>query len=910
MSRWSEKEKKKDYKYITIYWDTECTTHTPVEGKAETFEHIPNLIVSQAVCDECANVEQNEYFCTVCKTRQQIFHNLDDPSINVMGQFIDYLRSFPAKTQLLIVAHNARSYDGPLLLQELTARKIKVDSTQQGAKISALKAGNWKFIDSLMFLAMPLSAMPNSFALNELKKGYWPHLANKPEYYKYEGPMLEKSLYCITEMKTKAAKEFTEWYDEQVAANYVFNFRRDFLEYCISDVTVLRRAATAFRKLFCEVAGFDPMFNCVTLSSACMSAFRRNFLKAETIGIVPPGGYHGRGKQSHIALQWLDYETHVLGRKITTMYTDREVKVMGRQVDGYVELPLPDGGVEQRIYQFHGCYWHNCPIHFPPTSDSEENRYEKTQQITALFREAGYKVIEMWECEFKRLLKHDPDVTQYFTAHPFTRVTPLNLRDGLAGGRTSALRSYHKIDPKKGEKIMMVDVVSEYPNANLRAVYPVGHPTIHLEGSLDIPPPELWNGMIKCTVLPPQNLFLPVLWYKYNGKLLFPLCRTCAETESTEICHHEPHQRELLGSWCAPELHLALEKGYELLKVHEVYQYPGTSQFNPETQEDGVLSAYVRCFMALKIQASGWPANCKSEEEKQKYVEDTLKFDGVVLDPTKMEKNPALRTLAKLMCNSFWGKFGEKTLRPKTHLIYNYGQLMKLLTNPSIEITSIIPLGEECMQVTCMPVEDSEESLPTSSLIHAAFTTCHGRLQLYQYMEIVGQRALYTDTDSLCYISCPDELDPPTGTHLGDLTDQIEEDYGPSSYIVEYVGGSPKNYSYAVAVGGDTSNIKYCIKVRGISINSSCDQIVTFENLKAMVLGNKEKTIVPIPRQIARLTNWKIVTRASKKQWQAKNTKRRRVGLEMTVPLGYNAWTMADKEDQDLLEVMEVLDGA
>ncbi|XP_026288119.2 uncharacterized protein LOC113213310 [Frankliniella occidentalis] len=828
-----------------------------------------------------------------------------------MGQFIDYLQSFPPKHELLLVAHNAKAFDGVLVLQELLARKLKVEPVLQGAKILSLKVGNWKFIDSLMFLPMPLSAMPKSFGLDELKKGYWPFMANKPEYYQYEGPVLERELYCVSNMKSKAASDFNAWYEKQVSENYVFNFRRELIEYCISDVTILRQSCQAFRKLFKEVAGFDCMFNCLTLSAACMAAFRRNFLKKDTIGIVPPGGYHGRGKQSDMALKWLDHEAHKLGRKIKTIHTDREVMVLGRPVDGYVELPLPNGTMERRIYLFHSCYWHQCPTHYPVSDDSPENRYERTQQITTLFRRSGYNVIEMWECEFKRQLVSNLEVKQYFQDHPTTRTPHLDLRDGLTGGRTSAFRWCHKADLEKGERIKMADVTSEYPNANLRGRYPYGHPEIYLEDVPDMPLPDQWNGMIKCTVLPPRDLFLPVLPYKCGGKLMFPLCRTCAEKECTKACHHTPLERQMTGSWCAPELLLAIqEKGYELLKVHEVHQYPGTLQYDPQTKEDGLFSAYVRCFMALKIQASGWPADCTTDELKAKYVEDTLEHDGVVLDPSKMIKNPALRTLSKLMCNSFWGKMGEKTLRPKTHFIYDYEHLIRLITDPTITVTGLIPIGDECLQVTCMPAEDSEVSLPTSSLIHAAFTTCHGRLQLYRYLDIVRERALYCDTDSVAYISRPGEPDLPLGTHLGDLTDQVEEDYGPGSFITEFAAGGPKNYAYKVAVGGDVTNIKVCIKVRGITINKSCDQLVTYDNLKSMVLGDREKINVPIPHQIARLPTWKIVTRSSHKNWQAKNTKCRRVGLEMTVPHGFNAWEMADEEDQDLLEVMGLLGDA
>ncbi|KAK3925928.1 putative DNA polymerase [Frankliniella fusca] len=655
------------------------------------------------------------------------------------------------------MTYNAKAFDAVFALQEVIERKLKNELILQGAKILCMKVGNWKFIDSLMFLPMPLSAMPRSFGLHELKNWYMPFLANKPEFYTYEGPLLDKEFYCFSDKKSKAATDFSKWYEKMVASGYVFNFRRELIEYCISDVTILRQACTAFRKLFEEKAGFDPMFNCITQSAACMAAFRRNFLPKETVGIVPQGGcgYHGRGKQSEIALKWLDYESHKLGKVIKTVLADREVSVMERKVDGYVELPHPD--------------------------DDNDNCYENTVRLTALFRRNGFTVVEKRECEFNLELKNDPDTMGFFENHLNTRVTPLNLRDALMGGRTSALRWYHKADLDKGEKIKMVDVVSEYSNANLRAKYPVGHPEIFLAGDPKMTPVEEWNGAVKCTVVPPRDLYLPVLPYKANGRLMFPLCRTCVEMQNQEICTHaDPKHRQLCSVWCAPEIHLAMEKGYKIETVHEVYQYPRTMEWNGETGREGLLSAYVRCFMALKAPASGWPADCTSDEAKQKYMDDVKKYDGITIDPAKVEK-----------------------IRP---------------------------------------------------------------------------------SDS-----------------------SIEEDYGPGSFITEFVFGRPKNYAFKVALGGDVKQIKVCIKVRGINISASCDQLVTFEQLKAMVMGEQKKTAVFITRMIAQLPTWQIVTRPGTKKWQAVNSKRRRVDAERTVPHGYNAWKMEDEEDQEILEALDVL---
>ena len=184
-----------------------------------------------------------------------------------------------------------------------------------------------------------------------------------------------------------------------------------------------------------------------------MATYRRNFLPEVKICLVPDGGYHCRGKQSHIALQWLDYESHKLGKAIKTIDTDREVSVLGRRVDGYVEVPRDYGTVERRVLQFHGCYYHHCVKHYPANADSGEDRYQNTMRLSALFKRSGYTVVEKWECDFREELKSDPQVKTYFEAHPTTRTPPLILRDALCGGHTSALRSYVKADLGKGEKI-------------------------------------------------------------------------------------------------------------------------------------------------------------------------------------------------------------------------------------------------------------------------------------------------------------------------------------------------------------------------------------------------------------------------------------------------------------------------
>lgn len=72
-----------------------------------------------------------------------------------------------------------------------------------------------------------------------------------------------------------------------------------------------------------------------------------------------------------------------------------------------------------------------------------------------------------------------------------------------------------------------------YPFVNKYSHYPLKEPEIITKNFGDI---ENYFGIAKVKVLPPRELYFPVLPLKCNGKLMFPLCRTCAEEESQETC--------------------------------------------------------------------------------------------------------------------------------------------------------------------------------------------------------------------------------------------------------------------------------------------------------------------------------------------------------------------------------------
>jgi hypothetical protein len=72
-----------------------------------------------------------------------------------------------------------------------------------------------------------------------------------------------------------------------------------------------------------------------------------------------------------------------------------------------------------------------------------------------------------------------------------------------------------------------------------------------------------------------------------------------------------------------------------------------------------IISVCVILFLSL-FQASGFPAECDTDEKKGQYIVDYAAKEGIQLDPRQIVKNLGLRALARLMLNSFWGKCNGK----------------------------------------------------------------------------------------------------------------------------------------------------------------------------------------------------------------------------------------------------------
>lgn len=81
-----------------------------------------------------------------------------------------------------------------------------------------------------------------------------------------------------------------------------------------------------------------------------------------------------------------------------------------------------------------------------------------------------------------------------------------------------------------------------------------------------------------------QEIFLfPALPCKTNGKLLFHLCKSCADRKHQMPCAHIDEERAFVGTWVTDEVKKAVEMGYKIAKQYEIWHIRYISQYDPDT---------------------------------------------------------------------------------------------------------------------------------------------------------------------------------------------------------------------------------------------------------------------------------------------------------------------------------------
>ena len=221
------------------------------------------------------------------------------------------------------------------------------------------------------------------------------------------------------------------------------------------------------------------------------------------------------------------------------------------------------------VYEICDCYWHGHT--FLPfrdvsttTGDRLEKRYEHTMTRLEKIAWVAYQVEVHCECETDELIlaKH-PELKTHTIVHR----GPLNTRDALHGGRRTCcciIRGDHLVRTRYVTICFRMQVFQipykSHSNSCGRSVS--GHRQCHRKTD--------WY-VLSCR----RNVSIIWSYHRCDKRLMFCLCRTCPAVQNwtADWTHESIAERALVGMWVMDEVRLAVEKGYQIVEVYEVYEY-------------------------------------------------------------------------------------------------------------------------------------------------------------------------------------------------------------------------------------------------------------------------------------------------------------------------------------------------
>ena len=299
-----------------------------------------------------------------------------------------------------------------------------------------------------------------------------------------------------------------------------------------------------------------------SVTTVCNHFWRKEKLEEGPIALEPLGGWHGNNiNQSTIALERLYYQDHLLGGmgRVRHVHNGGEVQVLTSAESYYVD---------SFVFEFYRCWHHGCPQCFKRHRNVKNNChldrtiqevYDETLKKAAMLRQAGYTLIEKWECEFKKDKASDANLQAFL--QDLELVPPLNPQDAFYGGRTGAVTNHCQV--QEPDLIKYADATSLHAWLNKYKEYPIRFPLIYTNpNDQNI---DHYFGVALVDILPPERLLHPVLPYRAGGKLNFPLCAACVKEEQTKswlertnVCTHTDEERTLRGTWATIEIQKAV----------------------------------------------------------------------------------------------------------------------------------------------------------------------------------------------------------------------------------------------------------------------------------------------------------------------------------------------------------------
>lgn len=276
-------------------------------------------------------------------------------------------------------------------------------------------------------------------------------------------------------------------------------------------------------------------------------------------------------------------------------------------------------------------------------------------------------------------------------------------REAYAGGRTQVIGKPTHHYPN----VSCYDANSLYPSVMLSNPYP--SPRNHY-----VEPPSLWK--LNHILNNPERLCIAKLML--NGDEATSLFMPALDSDE----RRDYNVKEFDGYLCEPEIKAALERGWKIESVEELYS------FKPEY----IFKDFVEYFYNLRLEYQ------KANDEKEIMV--------------------------KLILVSLYGKFGQKDFKKR---IENRKEVERITKDEDWWDNYEIKLWNNYQGVYLMEIEASRNCENSFAPI-AAFVTSYGRVEMLKAIEATD--AIYCDTDSIFSTKSDEEIAKvlPIGSGLGE----------------------------------------------------------------------------------------------------------------------------------------------
>jgi ribosomal protein L44E len=773
-------------------------------------------------------------------------------------EFVDALMTESEFQNSVFLAHNSGSYDIHFLLRIF--ERAEIDHTYTPSPTSKhkfimvqLTERNVKFLDFIRFMPGSLRSIAESFQIS-VSKGDFPYKFNNGENDSYIGciPPLdgEEDYWGLREAKSKKQVDtFTEWYNSQkmIYCSCVdnicscdkqkWNFQDELKKYCLLDVIVLAEVVKAYRDKVLSfttvldeeypdatvpwnIPRIDP-FQFMTLPQITMQTLVHGFDKSKSFD-----GYGFRGVVSYFsadrasrcsdALLWLKRRQVLDG--VFIMSRENSLRefyefTLKQSFDGFAPTT-------NTVYWFLKCSFWGCPTCMREHHEADSIIPERgitAQEVSKNYLsvlnhlQAYYNVECMWEHDFN---------TAFMDPYYLKCTQQMSPSDAFYGGRTEVFKLYCNSEKFPDQEIHYYDVTSLYPSVYAHRRLPVGSPRYLMGYNVDterLSPthPNRYFGYARIKVTPSNTDRIGLLPQRdpQTQRLTFPV-----------------HPME--GCWFTEEIYLAMENGYVVEEVYELY-YWESNQLS-----DQHLRGYVGFFLRMKQESEGWKklgASCDepTPEEKEEIADRLYHQNGGLarIRVDKVKLDPVMRALAKLFLNSLWGKWAQKAAKECHTTIYGTQQFFQLWNDKTVEreTCQFRDISPGVYKVSYKKKNPFINPVPHGNVWLAAAVTAWARIALHTQMIRIGpEKLIYCDTDSIIFL-WPKTGPVLSGIGLGKWTDEY-----PKNRIVKVYALAPK--LYALILADDSKGTTYeSFRAKGVQMTLANQEKMGFDSILPLI---------------------------------------------------------------------------